>query len=171
MGRDGINGASDLSVLANNYMDAKLAKIRGLSRSNPQVRKHRMEMTRWSLGKLKEDTGCGTVEVANRMADYGVDPYWMSHEPWVVPEPFTPEAGEMYSKEDLDTWIAVIERISDEAYSDPNLVKTAPHNQAIAQIKTDWLNDPAKWAITWRAYLRKHCGGGAKARKPPRAAE
>ena len=33
-----------------------------------------MEMTRWSLGQLKTDTGCGTVEVANRMADYGIDP-------------------------------------------------------------------------------------------------
>lgn len=167
MGRDGIDEASDISVLANNYMDAKLAKIKGLSRSNAHIRKHRMEMTRWSLGKLKEDTGCGTVEVANRMADYGVDPFWMSHEPWVVPEPFTPEAGEMYSKEDLDYWIAVIAKISEEAYADPALVKSAPHNQVIAQIKTDALNDPKKWAITWRAYLRKHRGaksGGKAAR-------
>jgi glycine dehydrogenase subunit 2 len=170
LGRDGIDEASDISVLANNYMDAKLAKIKGLSRSNPQIRKYRMEMTRWSLGKLKEDTGCGTVEVANRMADYGIDPWWMSHEPWIVPEPFTPEAGEMYSKEDLDTWMAVIAKISEEAYTNPELVKSAPHNQAIAQIKTDWLNDPGKWAITWRAYLRKH-RTGAKARKAPRAAE
>ena len=68
-------------------------------------------MTRWGLGPLKEETGVGTVDVANRMADYGVDPWWMSHEPWVVPEPFTPEAGEMYGKEDLDYWIAVVERI------------------------------------------------------------
>jgi glycine dehydrogenase subunit 2 len=169
MGRDGIDEASDISVLANNYMDAKLAKIKGLTRSNPQVKKYRMEMTRWGLGKLKEDTGCGTVEVANRMADYGIDPYWMSHEPWVVPEPFTPEAGEMYSKEDLDTWVAVIAKISDEAYSNSELVKSAPHNQAIAQIKGEWLNDPKSWAITWRAYLRKHRGG--KAGKASRAAE
>ena len=67
---------------------------------------------------MKTDTGVGTVEVANRMADYGVDPYWMSHEPWVVPEPFTPEAGEMYSKEDLDYWVAVIAKVSEEAYAD-----------------------------------------------------
>ena len=53
------------------------------------------------------------------MADYGIDPYWMSHEPWVVPEPFTPEAGEMYSKEDLDEWIGVIAAIVDEAYAKP----------------------------------------------------
>jgi glycine dehydrogenase subunit 2 len=156
MGRDGIDEASDISVLANNYMDHRLAKIPGLTRSNPHIKTHRMEMTRWSLGKLKEDTGIGTVEVANRMADYGVDPYWMSHEPWVVPEPFTPEAGEMYSKEDLDYWIDVIARISQEAYADTELVKSAPHKQPIRQIKSDWLDDPAKWAITWRAYLRKH---------------
>ena len=122
--------------------------------------KHRMEMTRWSLGQLKTDTGIGTVEVANRMADYGIDPYWMSHEPWVVPEPFTPEAGEMYSKEDLDYWMAVIAKISEEAYANPDLVKSAPHNQPIRQIKGDWLDDPEKWAMTWRAYLRKHGKGG-----------
>jgi glycine dehydrogenase subunit 2 len=108
-----------------------------------------------NLGRLKEETGVGTVDVANRMADYGIDPYWMSHEPWVVPEPFTPEAGEMYSKEDLDTWIGVIERIVDEAYRDPELVKTAPHNQAIRRIKADALEDPKRWAMTWRAFQRK----------------
>lgn len=156
MGAEGINEASDLSVLANNYMDKKLGAIRGLSRSNPDVRKWRMEMTRWSLGKLKQETGVGTADVANRMADYGIDPYWMSHEPWIVPEPFTPEAGEMYAKEDLDRWVAVIARIVEEAYADPGLVKTAPHGQAIHQIKSGPLDDPKQWAMTWRAYLRKH---------------
>ena len=65
-------------------------------------------MTRWGLGPLKEATGIGTVEVANRMADFGIDPWWMSHEPWLVPEPFTPEAGEMWSKEEIDQWLAVV---------------------------------------------------------------
>jgi glycine dehydrogenase subunit 2 len=155
MGAAGINQASDLSVLANNYMDRKLGEIPGLSRSNPDNRQWRMEMTRWSLGKLKEDTGIGTVEVANRMADYGIDPWWMSHEPWVVPEPFTPEAGEMYSKEDIDSWIGVVARIVQEAYEEPEIVKTAPHRQAIHKIKADVLDDPDRWAMTWRAFLRK----------------
>jgi glycine dehydrogenase subunit 2 len=144
-------------------MDHKLAKIKGLTRSNPAISTYRMEMTRWSLGKLKEDTGVGTVDVANRMADYGVDPYWMSHEPWVVPEPFTPEPGEMYSKEDLDYWIATIAKISEEAYANPELVKSAPHAQVISQIKSDALDDPKKWAMTWRAYQRKHGKAGGKA--------
>ena len=161
MGAEGINEASDISVLANNYMDKKLGEIRGLARSNPNAGKWRMEMTRWSLAQLKEDTGVGTAEVANRMADFGVDPYWMSHEPWVVPEPFTPEAGEMYSKEDLDYWIAVIARIVQEAYEDAGQVKSAPRAQAIHQIKGAPREDPKQWAMTWRAYLRKHGNGAA----------
>jgi glycine dehydrogenase subunit 2 len=161
MGAEGINEASDISVLANNYMDKKLGEIRGLTRSNPSAGKWRMEMTRWSLAQLKEDTGIGTAEVANRMADFGVDPYWMSHEPWVVPEPFTPEAGEMYAKEDLDYWIAVIARIVQEAYEDAGQVKSAPHAQAIHQIKGAPLEDPKQWAMTWRAYQRKHGNGAA----------
>jgi glycine dehydrogenase subunit 2 len=156
MGAEGINEASDLSILANNYIDKKLSAIKGLNRSNPAVAAARLEMTRWGLGRLKEETGIGTVEVANRMADYGVDPYWMSHEPWIVPEPFTPEAGEMYSKEDLDYWIAVIAAIVDEAYADPALVKSAPHAQPIHQIDGAPLDDPQAWAMTWRAYRRKH---------------
>ncbi|MFO1088047.1 MAG: aminomethyl-transferring glycine dehydrogenase subunit GcvPB [Hyphomicrobiales bacterium] len=156
MGAEGLAQGADISVLANNYMDKKLSEIPGLYRSNPDNRKWRMEMTRWGLGPIKEETGIGTVEFANRMADYGIDPWWMSHEPWVVPEPFTPEAGEMYSKEDIDTWVAVVAQIAKEARETPDLVKTAPHRQAISQIKGDVLDDPRRWAMTWRAYLRKH---------------
>jgi len=155
MGAEGIQEASDISVLANNYMDKLLGQIRGVAISHPGFNRWRMEMTRWGLGPMKAETGIGTVEVANRMADYGIDPWWMSHEPWTVPEPFTPEAGELWSKEDLDTWIAVLARISAEAYSDPDLVKTAPHRQAIKQLQGDALEDPERWAMTWRAYRRK----------------
>ena len=112
-----------------------------------------MEMTRWGLGPLKEATGVGTVDVANRMADYGVDPWWMSHEPWVVPEPFTPEAGEMYGKEELDYWIAVVDRIVEEARQDPDAGQdrtTPPADRPdrggpASRIRTSW-------AMTWRAY-------------------
>jgi glycine dehydrogenase subunit 2 len=163
MGAEGIAEASDLSVLANNYMEKGLLAIRGITRSNPDVDAWRMEMTRYSLETLKRETGIGTLDVQNRMVDFGMDAYWMSHEPWLVAEPFTPEAGEMYSKEDIDYWIAVLARISDEAYSDPDIVKSAPHNQAIHQMKYDGMDDPERWAMTWRAYRRKRAGRDAAA--------
>lgn len=155
MGAEGIKLGADISVVANNYMDKRLSEIPGLAISNPDVSGRRMEMTRWSLGPIAEETGIGTVDFANRMADYGIDPWWMSHEPWIVAEPFTPEAGELWSREDIDLWIDVVAKICEEARSDPEMVKTAPHNQAIAQVKGDAFEDPAKWAMTWRAWKRK----------------
>jgi glycine dehydrogenase subunit 2 len=164
MGAEGIREASDLSVLANNYMEKKLLAIPGVTKSHPDLNDPRMEMTRYSLGKLKEDTGIGIAEVANRMTDFGVDAPWLSHEPWLVPEPFTPEAGEMWSKEDIDYWIETVAQISREAYENPEHVKSAPHNAAIGQIDGSALDDPARWATTWRAYQRKR-GEAAFARR------
>ena len=155
MGADGLAEASDISVLANNYMERGLLAIRGVTRSHPDADSPRLEMTRYSLNQMKEETGVGVHDVQNRMTDFGMDAMWTSHEPWLVPEPFTPEAGEMYGKEVLDTWIAVLARISDEAYSDPGVVKTSPHNQAVHRLKSHAALDPAHWAMTWRAFKRK----------------
>ncbi len=159
MGADGIAEASDISVLMNNYMEKKLLEIRGITRSHPDIRGWRLEMTRFSLEQLYEETGVTVLDVQNRMVDFGVDAFWLSHEPWVVPQPFTPEAGEMWSLEDIDYWIAVIRQISDEAYADPELVRSAPHNQAVHKLGSDSLDEPENWAMTWRAHLRKKSDG------------
>ncbi|MCP4328690.1 MAG: aminotransferase class V-fold PLP-dependent enzyme [Alphaproteobacteria bacterium] len=161
MGGDGIAEAADLSVIANNYMEKRLLAIPGVTKSHPHLTQRRMEMTRYSLETLTEETGVTTIDVANRMVDFGIDAYWLAHEPWIVPEPFTPEPGEMYSKEDLDLWIDVLAHVCEEARTNPDIVKTAPHNQAIAKIKAEPLEDPEKWAMTWRAYRRKHGGPAA----------
>lgn len=155
MGAERIAQASDLSVLGNNYMEKGLLAIRGVTRSHPDDDSPRLEMTRYSLQTLKDETGVDVHDVQNRMIDFGVDALWTSHEPWLVPEPFTPEAGEMYGKESLDRWVAVLAHISDEAYSDPDVVKTAPHNQAIHRLKPGVTEDPESRAMTWRAYQRK----------------
>jgi len=156
MGADGINEASDLSVLANNYMDARLSRLRGLSRSHPHIDAPRMEMTRWSMEPLLKETGVGVLDVQRRITDYGIDAFWLSHEPWIVPEPFTPEAGEMWSKEDIDRWIDALAAIIDEAYSDPDLVRSAPHNQAIHKLDGADLNDPERFATTMRRLRKSH---------------
>jgi glycine dehydrogenase subunit 2 len=158
MGADGIMEARDLSVIGNNYLEKLLMQIQGVSRSFDHIKKRRLEMTRMSWEQLKKDTGVGTVDVQNRMTDFGIDAYWLSHEPWIVPEPFTPETGETWPKEDIDYWAAVLQHISDEAYSRPEVVTAAPHNQAIHKINAEPLNDPKKAAMTWRAYRRKNAG-------------
>ena len=155
MGAEGLREAADLSVLANNYMDKRLGELPGVTKSHPHIDAWRLEMTRHSVEQVTKDTGCTVVDIANRMTDYGIDALWLSHEPWVVPEPFTPEAGELWSKEDIDYWIDVMARVIKEAYVEPQTVKTAPHKGAIHQLKTDGMEDPDRWATTWRAYQRK----------------
>lgn len=158
MGADGISEASDMSVILNNYMEKRLLAIRGLTKSHPKLDAWRMEMTRYSLGLLFEETGVSAGDVQNRMADFGIDAFWMSHEPWLIPQPLTPEAGEMWPREDIDYWIAVLAHVVDEAYGDPEIVKSAPHNQVVRKLSPDNLDDPARWATTWQAHLRKRSG-------------
>lgn len=155
MGLAGLREAADLSVLANNYMESRLLAIRGISKGLPQHTKHRLEMTRYSLGKVTEETGVTAVDIQNRMTDFGIDAFWLSHEPWFVPEPFTPEPGELWSVEDIDYWIDVLAHVVDEAYADPQLVKRAPHNQVVHQLAPGDPGAPERWAVTWRAYQRK----------------
>jgi len=164
MGAEGIREASELSVLANNYMEKRLLEIPGVTRSHPQIDAYRLEMTRYSLDTLRRQTGIGVVEVANRMVDYGIDAPWLSHEPWLVPEPITPEAGEMWSKEDIDYWIDVLAEVCREAYEDPELVRLAPHNQVVHKLADTALDDPDVWATTWRAHRRKHGSAHAPAK-------
>jgi len=156
MGLVGLRDAANISVLANNYMEKRLLKIPGVSKGLPDVTKRRLEMTRYSLGELTNETGVSTLDVQNRMTDFGVDAYWLSHEPWFIPEPFTPEAGELWSVEDIDYWIDVLTHVCEEARNNPEIVKSAPHNQVVHKIDGSTLNDPDKWATTWRAYKRKY---------------
>lgn len=155
LGAEGIRDAADLSVLANNYMETRMARLRGVTRTNPGVDKPRLEMTRWSLEQVREETGVDVHDISNRMVDFGVDAPWLAHEPWLTPEPITPEPGELWSKEDVDTWIDVLEHVIEEAYSDPETVRGAPHNHAIAQVDVSGIDHPGQWATTWRAHVRK----------------
>jgi len=154
MGENGLLEAAKTSVLNNNYLAQLLLAIRGVERPFPRSGS-RLEQTRYSLKKLKEETGCGAEDAQRRMVDFGVQSYFMSHHPWIVPEPFTPEPCESYSKEDCDYWAAVLRRVCEEAYENPELLKQAPHCAPIHRLDPAPLNDPDGWAMTWRAYLRK----------------
>jgi glycine dehydrogenase subunit 2 len=154
LGAEGLEEVARTSVLNNNYLTKMLEQIKGTKRYYAPG-EYRLEQERWSWEKLMEDTGVGTMDIQRRIVDYGLQSFFMSHHPWIVPEPFTPEFCESYSVDDMEYWCAVLEKISDEAYSDPELVKSSPHCAPIHLVKYEDLDNPDKWAITWRAYLKK----------------
>jgi len=152
MGADGLREAAEVSMINNQYLSEKMKEVPGVTK--PYGGK-RLDQVRWSLEKLKKETGCGIDDVNHRVIDYGVQSFFTSHHPWVVPEPFTPEPCETYSKADIDYWVAVLKRVCEEAYEDPKILKEAPHNSSIHALDSAPFDDPERWAMSWRAYRRK----------------
>lgn len=153
LGADGLREVAEIAVLNNNYLLTKMLEIPGLSAPYAKG-KRRIEQVRYSWEKLTEETGVHSEELGIRAADFGVH-YWTSHHPFVVPEPCTLEPTESYSKDELDEYVAIIAHVVNEAYTDPEKVKTAPHNSTIHTIDHEPFDDPSQWAVTWRAYRRK----------------
>jgi glycine dehydrogenase subunit 2 len=153
LGAEGLEEAARVAVLNNNYVLKKVTEIRGAS-APYACGHHRIEQVRYSWEDLFNETGVGTFDVTCRMADFGFH-MWSSHHPFVIPEPFTLEPTESYSKAELDEYIAALKRISDEAYENPEIVKTAPHCSVTHRPGHETLDDPEKWAVTWRSYLKK----------------
>jgi glycine dehydrogenase subunit 2 len=153
LGAEGLREVAEVAVLNNNYLLTKIRRLRGTSAPYAPGR-WRIEQVRYSWEQLHRDTGVTTEDICRRLADYGIH-HWSSHHPFVVPQPFTVEPTESYSKAELDEYVAVLARIVEEAYTDPDLVKTAPHRSVCHRIDQSRLDDPARWAITWRLYRRK----------------
>ena len=157
LGSDGLREASECAVLNNNYMMKKLSEIPGITVQFAKG-KRRLEQVRYSWGKLFEDTGVGTEDVRRRMADYGLQHYWTAHPPEIVPEPFTLEPTESYSKDDIDEYVAVLAQISKEAYETPELVKSSPHNQVVHKVPNPSIDEPERIIASWRQYLKMKGG-------------
>jgi glycine dehydrogenase subunit 2 len=158
-GAEGLRETAVCSVLNNNYMLKKLSEIPGVVvRYAPG--KRRLEQVRYSWEQLQKDTGVGTEDVMRRMADFGLQHYWTSHHPWIVPEPFTLEPCESYSKDDIDEYVAVLRQISKEAYENPEFVKNAPYNSVVHKVNNPSINEPERIAVTWRQYIRKGMQAG-----------
>jgi glycine dehydrogenase subunit 2 len=153
LGAEGLKEVAEVAVLNNNYVMKKIQQLKGAAISYPKS-PGRIEQVRYSWEKLTEETGVSTEDVTYRMADFGFH-LWSSHHPWVVPQPFTIEPTESYSKAELDEYLAGLEKTVREAYEDPDKVKNAPYRSVVHKIDNHPLDDPEKWAVTWRAYLKK----------------
>jgi glycine dehydrogenase subunit 2 len=159
LGAEGLREVAEVAVLNNNYLAKRLETVPGLEVSYADGNAaRRLEQIRYSWQKLCEDTGLSTLDLSRRTVDFGVAQYFPSHEPWIVPEPMTLEPGETVSRSDLDTYAEIIARVAREAYDDPETVRTAPHSSTVHYMDPAPMDDPDRWALTWRAWQRKHEG-------------
>lgn len=153
LGAEGLYEVAKIAVLNNNYLIHKILDIKEASIAYSNI-KQRIEQARFSFEDLKQATGIEIEEFQNRMFDFGLH-FWTSHHPYIVPSPFTLEPTEAYSRDELDEYVNTLKHIVYEAYTDPNIIKTAPHNSVCHKIDYSVLDRPEKWCITWRSYLKK----------------
>ena len=154
MGAKGLREAAEWAVLNNNYMIKKLLAIRGIGIAWPNRRK--LQEGRFHLQKLRQDTGIGSTEFNLRVADYGIQTYFESHEPMIIADPVTPEASETVSVEDINRFADIFRSVSEEAYTDPEIIRTAPHRCAVHQSQMEPLVNPEKVVTSWRVFRKKH---------------
>ena len=84
-------------------------------------------------GLKDKSTGVTTMDVAKRLLDYGYHAPTI-YFPLLFHESLMVEPTENESKETLDGFIAVMRQIAQEAKTDPDLVKTAPHDTPIGRV-------------------------------------
>ena len=169
MGPAGLLETSAAATLNDNYLIRRLSGIRGVTLPWSRTFPIRLQEARFSLETLRKETGIGIEAFNRRVVDYGIQRLFPGHEPWIVPEPFTPEPTESSSKEDLDRFAEIMEAVCNEAYRHRSVFRDAPHNGAIHRVDIKTATDPKRWALTWRAYRRKHAresiGGGENPRR------
>jgi glycine dehydrogenase subunit 2 len=147
-GAEGLETASDVAVLNANYLARKLRSIRGFSLplATDVPRKHEFVL---SASQLLKETGVSAMQVAKRLLDFGVHPPTV-YFPLIVDEAMMVEPTETVSKMELDKIVRAFQQISEEAYSNSEMLKNAPHATSVTRIDEAKANRPKTMRLTWR---------------------
>ncbi|MCU0842542.1 MAG: aminomethyl-transferring glycine dehydrogenase subunit GcvPB [Thiobacillaceae bacterium] len=130
LGREGMHRVADYAALNANYLAAELRRA-GFDLAFPQRRaSHEFIVT---LKRLKETTGVSAMDFAKRLLDYGFHAP-TTYFPLLVPECLLIEPTETESKATLDAFVAAMVKVKDEAESEPERVKTAPHSLPVRRL-------------------------------------
>lgn len=140
LGGGGLKEAAMISVLNSNYLFKKIISLKGVDPkfNSNRPRKHEFVI---SFKKLMRDTGVSVLDIAKRLLDYGIHPPTI-YFPLIVEEAMMIEPTETLSKNDLDYFVEILEKIINEAYQDANKVKNSPYNTCVGRIDEVMANKP-----------------------------
>jgi len=153
LGAEGLEEIAEVSVLNANYLAKKLSQVRGfeLPYDKQALRKHECVL---SAKTLTQETGVRALNVSKRMLDYGVHAP-TTYFPLIVDEALMIEPTESFEKEEMDKFVEIMKKISQEAYLNPNIVLNAPQNTASNKLDEVKASHPKTMALSWKMYLKK----------------
>jgi glycine dehydrogenase subunit 2 len=144
LGREGMHRVAEYATLNANYLLAELKKA-GFDMAFPERRaSHEFIVT---LKGLKEQTGVSAMDVAKRLLDKGFHAP-TTYFPLLVPECLLIEPTETESKQTMDAFIAALKEISEEAHTNPDLVKGAPYTTPVRRL--DDVKAARELDLTWK---------------------
>ena len=130
LGRDGLHRVGEFSTLNANYMMKKLQEA-GFQLAYPERRaSHEFIIT---FAKEAKELGVTAMDIAKRLLDYGYHAP-TTYFPLLVPECFLIEPTETESRDELDGFVDALVKIREEARTNPELVKGAPHTMPVRRL-------------------------------------
>lgn len=130
LGYQGLERVSEHAVLNANYLLAKLSQI-GFHPAYPLRRaSHEFLLT---LKQEKKDYGISAMDLAKRLLDFDVHAP-TTYFPIMVPECLLIEPTETECKETLDQFVSIMQTVLREAKTDPEHLKSAPHNLPVKRL-------------------------------------
>lgn len=127
LGGDGLKKVSENAVLNANY-------LKELVRDEFELPYDVHCMHEFVIsGNRQKELGVRTANISKRLLDFGVHSP-TNYFPLIVPEAMMIEPTETESKETLDYFASIMNRIAGEARENPEIVISAPHNTPIKRL-------------------------------------
>ena len=127
-GPDGLRHIAESAILNANYLRHALSADYDIA--YPLLCQHEFVA---SARRQKEESGVTATDIAKRLLDFGFYAPTI-YFPLIVPEAMMIEPTETETREALDDFIKVMHQIAEEAQSNPEIVKTAPHTTVIGRL-------------------------------------
>ena len=127
LGRENLKMVGPLATLNANYIKESLKDVYELPIAG--LCKHEFVFD----GLKDKSTGVTTMDVAKRLLDYGYHAPTI-YFPLLFHESLMIEPTENESKQTIDGFISVMRQIAEEAKTNPEMVKTAPHTTPIGRV-------------------------------------
>jgi glycine dehydrogenase subunit 2 len=120
-GADDLPKIAEHAVLNANYLQAKLRDTYKIPYDRICMHEFVME------GHWEDVPDVHALDISKRLMDFGIHPP-TNYFPLIVPEALMIEPTETESKETLDQFVEALVQIAEEAHTNPEILKTAPHN-------------------------------------------
>jgi glycine dehydrogenase subunit 2 len=144
LGHEGMHRVAEFSTLNANYLLKRLMEA-GFDAAYPDRRaSHEFILT---LKRQAKELDVNTMDFAKRMLDYGVHAP-TTYFPLLVPECLLVEPTETEAKEELDSFVEIMKTIKQEAETQPEMVKQAPHTMPVRRL--DDVRAARELDLAWR---------------------